>query len=89
VDEFGFDDLSAHSRILFTNGMNDGWSTSSIVESSNPGIVVINFPNGAHHSDLSGTFPNDADTEDLKQGYVQISDQIGIWLADIKTESSS
>jgi lysosomal Pro-X carboxypeptidase len=46
VNNYSFDDLSNVSRILFTNGLKDGWSESSIKESPNENIVVINMPNG-------------------------------------------
>jgi hypothetical protein len=87
VDKFGFDDLSNSSRIIFTNGLNDGWSASSILKSIPPGIVALNFPNGAHHSELNHDGPSEADTEDIRQGYVQITEQLGMWLDEVKAES--
>jgi lysosomal Pro-X carboxypeptidase len=33
-------------------------------------VTAINFINGAHHSDLSHVGPSDADTDDIKHGYV-------------------
>jgi hypothetical protein len=88
VDMWGFNDLVGNgaSRILFTNGLNDGWSASSILEDLSDSIVAINFPNGAHHSDLSHEGPNDNDTDDIKAGYGQISNVLGKWLNDIKDE---
>jgi hypothetical protein len=88
VDKFHFDDLSSSSRILFTNGMNDGWSVGSILDDEGlaPSIAVLNFPNGAHHSDLQHG-SNENDTDDIIRGYRQITDQIGVWLEEIKEES--
>lgn len=48
VNEWHFDDITkSGSKILFTNGLNDGWSTSSILNvDGNPDLAVVNFPNG-------------------------------------------
>jgi hypothetical protein len=49
LHEFGrFDDVTDFSRLLFVNGVNDGWYVASIVEepSENDSIRVINLPNG-------------------------------------------
>jgi hypothetical protein len=48
VNEWHFDDITkTGSKILFTNGLNDGWSTSSILDvEGNPDLAVVNFPNG-------------------------------------------
>jgi hypothetical protein len=48
VNEWHFDQITkTGSKILFTNGMNDGWSTSSILDvDGNPDLAVVNFPNG-------------------------------------------
>ena len=88
VDLWGFDDLvkKGASRILFTNGLNDGWSISSILEDLSDSLVTINFPNGAHHSDLSHEGPNDKDTEDIQAGYIQIANRLGQWLEEVKIQ---
>jgi len=83
VEQWHFDDLSGASRILFTNGMNDGWSTSSILSTDNPNLRVLNFPNGAHHSDLRHTWPNDDDTADIVAGFDTIINILGGWLDEI------
>ena len=89
VDLWGFDDLvkMGASRILFTNGLNDGWSISSILEDLSDSLVTINFPNGAHHSDLSHEGPNDKDTEDIQAGYIQIANRLGQWLEEMKIQN--
>jgi hypothetical protein len=86
VDEWGFNDLVAGgaSRILFTNGLNDGWSVLSVLESLSNSIVAINFPNGAHHSDLSHEGPSAEDTEDIKHGFSQITNLLSFWLEGMK-----
>jgi pimeloyl-ACP methyl ester carboxylesterase len=86
VDEWGFNDLVAGgaSRILFTNGLNDGWSVLSVLESLSNSIVAINFPNGAHHSDLSHEGPSAEDTEDITRGFSQITNLLTFWLEGMK-----
>lgn len=86
VDQWGFNDLSHSSHILFTNGLNDGWSTSSITETDNPNLAVINFPNGAHHSEFSQTYPNPRDTEDIIAGYKTATKILGDWLDEIYSQ---
>ena len=62
------------SRILFTNGLNDGWSVSGIQTNLSSDVVALNFENGAHHSDLSAEGPSENDTEDIQQGFLDIHD---------------
>lgn len=89
VDKWHFDDLVAGgaSRILFTNGDNDGWSVLSYLKSLSNSVVAINFPNGAHHSDLSHVGPSDKDTEDIQHGFAQITNLLRFWLAELKHEA--
>jgi len=87
VNAWGFDDLSQASRILFTNGLRDGWSTSSILHTDNPNLAVINLPNGAHHSDLVMHWPNKADTDDVVEGHEQALVILREWLDEVKEES--
>jgi hypothetical protein len=91
VDAWHFDDLVAAgaSRVLFTNGMNDGWVTGSYTTDLSDSIVALNFPNGAHHSDLTHTGPSDEDTDDIKEGHKQIAAILGEWLHKVKQESKS
>lgn len=86
VNLWGFNDLVSKgaTRILFTNGLNDGWSISSITNDLTNSLVAINFPNGAHHSELSHGGPNDNDTDDIKAGYILISDLLEKWLLEVK-----
>ncbi|CAK0867731.1 unnamed protein product [Prorocentrum cordatum] len=75
VDLWGFDaeNLKAQaSRILFTNGLNDGWSAGGILTnlSEATGLVAINLPNGAHHSDLSHAH-GEQDTPDVVAGHAR------------------
>jgi len=87
VSEWGFNDLSHASRILFTNGLRDGWSTSSILQNINPNIAIINFPNGAHHSDLGSKWPRWDDTDDIVQGHKEAIVILRQWLDDLKADN--
>ncbi|KAL7538230.1 hypothetical protein ACHAXR_010625 [Thalassiosira sp. AJA248-18] len=81
-----FDDLvkAGASNILFTNGLQDMWSGGSYLEDVSDTILALNFENGAHHSDLTHEGPTDKDTEDIKEGYVKITEILEKWLHDIK-----
>lgn len=46
------------SKIVFTNGLNDGWFVGGITKNLSSTLVVYNLPNGAHHSDLSHRMSN-------------------------------
>lgn len=85
VKEFGFDDLSGTTQLMFTNGNRDGWSTSSyMIQPPNSQIAVFNFESGCHHSDLTGEGPIPDDTPDMKLGYELVTNQIAKWLDDIR-----
>ena len=79
---WGFDTLEGTSKILFTNGANDGWITGSYTESPFDSIIVMNFPNGSHHSDLTHEWPRD-DTQDIEEGHARIVEVLREWLTDI------
>ena len=85
VEKWGYDDLvgKGASYILFTNGLNDMWSAGSHLDDVSDTILALNFPNGAHHSDLSHQGPTDADTDDLKQGFVDITNILSGWLENM------
>jgi len=87
-DEWGFSNLGNTSRIVFANGLRDGWSAASITEVSNVErhheVSVINFPNGAHHSELkSGPYPNPNETADILDGYETVTEILSGWLDEI------
>jgi Serine carboxypeptidase S28 len=91
VDEFHFDDLYNTTRLLFTNGLQDGWSVASITaenENEMPGVQVVNMENGAHHSDLSHMGPTDEDTPDVKTAHVVIGDLVETWLNEVRAEQA-
>jgi len=50
----------------------------------------LNFPNGAHHSDLSRIGPNyDTDKKDIKDRYVTILTILKEWLSGIGRKSQA
>jgi lysosomal Pro-X carboxypeptidase len=85
VSKWHFDELvvSNVSHILFTNGLKDGWSVSGIQTNLSDTLIALNFPNGAHHSDLSHLGPNENDTEDVMEGYKLITRILGLWIDEI------
>jgi hypothetical protein len=60
--------------------LNDGWSVGGITQNISDTLLVLNFENGAHHSDLSAVGPSDRDTLDIQHGYVQIASILKEWL---------
>lgn len=79
---WGFDNLDDASKLLFTNGLNDGWSVSSYTENQSNSILALNFVNGAHHSDLVHTWPLEGQTKDIQEGHEEIVTILKSWLVD-------
>jgi hypothetical protein len=79
---WSFDTLERSSRIIFTNGENDGWIKGSYTQSSTDSILVLNFANGSHHSDLTHEWPRD-DTRDIVEGHEKIVQTLRKWLGRI------
>jgi pimeloyl-ACP methyl ester carboxylesterase len=82
ADLWGFDHLAemGASKIIFTNGLNDGWSAGGIQQDLSPSLVAINMHNGAHHSDLSHSPPSPTDTQDVVDARLQVASLISKWL---------
>jgi hypothetical protein len=72
---------SVTSRIIFTNGLNDGWSAGGIMTNLSSTILAYTMPNGAHHSDLSHSWPSAADTPDVVAVRAAVADLIAGWLS--------
>ena len=89
VSKWKFDDLVGvgASRILFTNGLNDGWSVGAVKQNLSDSLLVVNFENGAHHSDLNVRGDSERDTQDIKDGHVVIQNILTTWLGEIKREA--
>ena len=87
VDMYGIDDFvhkAKASRIVFTQGLRDGWSVAGYDQNLTNSLIVINFPNGAHHSDLNG-MGNDVkhDTPDIIEGTARIQTILATWLQEL------
>jgi len=81
--------LERGTRILLTNGMNDGWYATSQTEPiPGSGIVVKNFVTGSHHSELAHKL-GVPDTPEIAQAHVDIAELIGKWLQEAREEGSS
>lgn len=68
------------TNIIFTNGLNDGWSAGGVMESLSDTLVVFNMPNGAHHSDLTHTRASASDTPDVTKTRAQAKNLLRTWL---------
>lgn len=98
VDEWGFDAAGLRaqraSRIVFTNGLQDGWSAGGFLEDVDAAndLLTINMPNGAHHSDLSHRIPGPWDTSDVVEARENASAILARWISESRggrVESSS
>ena len=78
--EFALSHLSNVTRLVLTNGMNDGWYPTSYLDSVS-NVAVLTMENGAHHSDL--THQLQADTPDVELVHSQISQLVESWLQEI------
>lgn len=84
LQKYNFNNLTGVSRIIFSNGLHDGWSVASI-EQAPPGsfVKVYNYPNGAHHSVLNHVGPRPQDTNDIKAAYRASFKVLREWLDEI------
>ena len=80
---FGHLEKAGASRIVFTNGMNDGWSAGGVTKSLSPTLIAVNIPDGAHHSDLSHSMPGPADTPDVVEARKKVKGILGGWLSEL------
>ena len=76
------------SRIVFTNGLNDGWSVGGILTNLSDSILAFSAPNGAHHSDLSHQWPSPQDTPDVVAMRASVAEVLEGWLRDLKGEAA-
>lgn len=70
------------SHVVFTNGLNDGWSVGGVTRNLSDTLVSFNMPNGAHHSDLNYIFPNANDTADVMMTRELVAQTLERWLAE-------
>merc|ERR1712048_1341898 len=73
------------SRIAFTNGLNDGWSVAGFLNDISPekGLISINMPNGAHHSEFD-TIRGAGDTPDVEAAQEKLASIFGQWIHEVK-----
>lgn len=71
------------SRIVFTNGLNDGWSAGGVLANLSDTLLAFNIKDGAHHSDLSHAWPSAADTPDVTAARAAVALTLERWLADL------
>lgn len=91
--EFGLNDLTNMTRLLLTNGRNDGWYSTSyvdhIVNATGfvfTGIVVMSMETGAHHSDL--THQLQQDTLEIAIVHEQTRVLLAAWLEAVQAEGA-
>lgn len=81
--EFSLSDFTNVTRLVLTNGLNDGWYPTSYPDSVSD-VVVLTMENGAHHSDL--THQLQADTPDVELVHTQIAQLVEFWLHEIEEQ---
>mmetsp|Transcript_12541 Transcript_12541/g.29504 ORF Transcript_12541/g.29504 Transcript_12541/m.29504 type:complete len:296 (-) Transcript_12541:40-927(-) len=91
ADLWGFDKLAENgaTKIVFTNGLNDGWSVGGVQTDLSDTLLAVNIGDGAHHSDLSHDEPSDADTTDVQQARAQVGDILAGWLEQIEIQGKA
>ena len=81
------------TRIIFTNGLNDGWSAGGFLTDVSPEaeLLTLNMQNGAHHSDLSHLPPGPQDTPDVVAARAKATGILARWLdaAHVPTNASA
>ena len=86
VDAWGFSEAmlpNVTSRIVFTNGLNDGWSAGGVLTNLSATLLAFNAPSGAHHSDLSHNWPSAADAPDVVAMQAAAQNTIAGWIAGL------
>lgn len=81
--EFELDMLAERgSKMIFVNGMNDGYYNAGIKLNLNTSIIAINLKNGAQGSDLRYTGTFNSGTYDLTQAYEEIFINLRDWIRE-------
>ena len=66
------------SYIIFSNGLQDGWSAGGNHKNLSDTLIAIDIPNGAHHVDMRGSDPND--TQDVIDARIQETNLLMAWI---------
>ncbi len=69
---------SLADRILFVNGMRDGWSAGGITNTLGSGLPVVNIEDGAHHSEMKEGC--EADPPSMRLARDRIEDILMGWM---------
>merc|ERR1711933_657876 len=69
------------SRILFSNGMQDGWHCGGVMKNMSDSLIAITIENGAHGSDMRADSKDD--TLDMIQARQMERDILTQWVEDI------
>ena len=89
ADLWGFDEERLRlvtDHIVFTNGLNDGWSAGGILSNLSDTLLAFNAATGAHHSDLSHSWPSDSDTADVLLMRQQVASVITGWIKQLQQQ---
>ncbi|CAG5119919.1 unnamed protein product [Candidula unifasciata] len=70
--------LNGVSRIIFSNGLLDPWSSGGVLQSISDSVIAIQIPQGAHHLDLRTH--NDNDTRAVRGAREQETNILRNWL---------
>jgi len=74
------------SRIVFTNGLRDGWSAGGLLHSLGKDLPALVMPNGAHHSETN--LPSEDDTEDVVEARRLVEAHLRAWLSPSESSGS-
>ena len=72
------------SRIIFSNGLQDGWHAGGVMESMSDSRIAIVIPHGAHYSDMRSSSP--LDTLDIIRARQRESEILTKWIRQIQNE---
>ncbi|KAF8072769.1 DPP7 [Scenedesmus sp. PABB004] len=67
------------SNVVFSNGLQDPWSAFGVLEDVSDSVVAVVIPDGAHHSDLMYSRPDDS--EALTAARATIMRHVARWVA--------
>merc|ERR1712244_129199 len=70
------------SRIIFSNGLQDGWHAGGVTESMSESLIAIVIPHGAHYSDMRRSSP--LDTLDVIRARRRESEILTKWIKEVQ-----